>query len=216
MIKTRRLANFIVMMLLLPGCEKQYLADDGYIPEVVEINAQENRKVHFFKSSADFDLQHTTIADIEKLLKTVRSEGLDNIGFMLISNGPILMENQKRAKKQIRQLMYKHGFINSRIVDLGICVHKKARVGIRIDVLRYDVQEVDCNPWSEYVGDIDTNKHLPKHGTAIAYNTIEMIANKADFVAPRKYKGSDAKSAIAAIGASSGSGSAGTSSSGAK
>ncbi|MDR0678035.1 MAG: CpaD family pilus assembly lipoprotein [Holosporaceae bacterium] len=219
MIKVGRLINLMLMALILLGCEKQYLADDGYVPEITKIDTKETRKVYFFKSSADFDLHHDIIANIEKLLKNIRSKGIENIGFLLVSNKPISMDIQKKVKKQIRQLICKHGFIDSRIMDFGACIYQNARVGIRIDALKYDVKKIDCSIWSEYIGDTDTNKHLPKCGASIAYNLSEMIVNKADFVMPRKYKGPDAKSAIASLnkassGSSSGSSSSGSSSSG--
>ncbi|MDR0753495.1 MAG: CpaD family pilus assembly lipoprotein, partial [Holosporaceae bacterium] len=84
--------------------------------------------------------------------------------------------------------------------NFGTCIYKDARTGIRIDILKYDVKKPNCNQWVEYIGDTDTNKNLPKYGAAVTCNMIEMIANKADFIAPREYKGSEAKSAVAAIG----------------
>jgi type IV pilus biogenesis protein CpaD/CtpE len=208
MIKVGRLINFTLMASVLLGCEKQYLADDGYVPEVVKIDTKETRKVYFFKSSTDFNLHEDTIANIEKILKDVRSTGISNIGFMLVSNRSIPVNIQKRVKKQVRQLICKNDFMNSRVMDFGACVYQNARVGIRIDALKYDVREIDCSVWSEYIGDTDTNKNMPKYGASIAYDLSEMIANKADFIAPRKYEGSDAKSAIAVIEGSSNSGAA--------
>jgi type IV pilus biogenesis protein CpaD/CtpE len=201
--------------ILLTGCEKQYLANDGYVPDAVVIEAKEVKTVHFFDTSLNSDINPTILVAMDKLLNDVRGEGVDNVGFMLVSDKLIPPETQERVKKQIYKLLYKNGFMSSRIVDSGVSVYKDAKTGVRIDVLRYDIKEPNCDLWSEYIGDMDTNKHLPKYGAADAYNFTEMIANKADLVSPRKYKGQEVKAAIAASaggGSSSGSSSSSKSS----
>ncbi|MDR2067706.1 MAG: CpaD family pilus assembly lipoprotein, partial [Holosporaceae bacterium] len=131
-----------------------------------------------------------------------------------ISNKLIPLKLQEKAKKQILFLAGKNGFLDSRVVNSGICVYKDAKVGVRLDVLKYEAKGPDCDTWSEYIGDTDSNKHLPKLGASGSYNLVEMIANKADLVAPRKYKGTDAKSSIDALSASGSGSSSGGSSSG--
>ncbi|MDR2646110.1 MAG: CpaD family pilus assembly lipoprotein [Holosporaceae bacterium] len=207
--KTKYLLIFFATNLFFAGCEKQYLPNDGYIPEVMRIEAQEVKNSYFFGCLPDFNADSNFWGEIDKLLRDVRPEE-GNIGFMLLSPQSIPVEVQEKVKNQLYTLMYKHGFISSRIIDSGICIYKDAKTGIRIDVLKYDVKKPNCNQWVEYIGDTDTNKNLPKYGAAGTYNTIEMIANKADFAAPRKYKGSEAKSAIAAVGAVGSSGGGGS------
>ncbi|MDR2781783.1 MAG: CpaD family pilus assembly lipoprotein [Holosporaceae bacterium] len=210
-----KILNLALICLLLIGCEKQYLANDGYVPETIEIEAKEVKDVHFFATPRNFVLDKPTTEAVNKLLKDARAEGIENIGFMLTSDRVITVETQEKAKKQISQLMIKHGFLNSRIINSGACVYKDAKVGFRIDILRYDVKEPNCSTWSEYIGDLDTNKHMPKYGAAAAYNLIEMISNKADFVSPRKYSGPEVSAAVnAARIKSSGGGGGGGSSSG--
>jgi type IV pilus biogenesis protein CpaD/CtpE len=200
-----QLLNFAVIAAFVAGCEKQYLPNDGYNAETVEIDAKETKTVHFFASSHNFVIAPGTLAAMDKLLKDTNGRGIDNIGFMLISNQPIPIDSQKRVKEQVYQMMHKRGFMKSRISDLGICVYRDADPGVRIDVLKYEITEPNCEPWSEYVGDLDTNKHLPRHGSSNAYNLGEMISNKADLVAPREYKGQETNAAIASSGASGGS-----------
>jgi type IV pilus biogenesis protein CpaD/CtpE len=198
MTKTKYLMNFLGASLFLTGCEKQYLPNDGYIPEIIKINAREIKKVYFFGCSSDFNMDPGPLQAVDQLLKDVHDEDASNIGFMLISNQSISAETQEKVRKQLYEVLHKHGFINSRIINGGTCVYEDAKTGVRIDILKYKTEEPDCSKWSEYIGDTDTNKNLPKYGASDTYNIIEMIANKADFVAPRKYKGPEAKSSIAA------------------
>ncbi|MDR0556122.1 MAG: CpaD family pilus assembly lipoprotein [Holosporaceae bacterium] len=200
-------------LLLLCGCEKQYLANDGYVPEIVHVEAKENKKNYFFGTSGSFELTHDIVDAIVEVLKKARSTGVDNIGFRLISDRSIPLKIQENLRKQLSNLMCRHGFLRSRIVDSGTCIYRDAKAGIRIEVLTYDVKEPDCSLWSEYIGDIDTNKHLPKFGAAYTYGLLEQIANKADLVTPRKYRGQDTLDAIAAAKAGSSSSGGGGSSS---
>jgi type IV pilus biogenesis protein CpaD/CtpE len=197
---------FFAIVLLLNGCKKQYLPNDGYIPEVAQIDAEEIKNVNFFACPSNFQINSTLLAAIDKLFKDIEGSGVENIGFMLVSNQAIPTDVQKEVKKQLCKIMYRHGFINSRIIDYGTHIYANAKVGIRIDVLTYDVKGSDCGPWKEYMGDTDTSKNLPKYGAAHTYNTVEMVSNKADFVSPREYRGQETKSAIAVIGANGGSG----------
>jgi type IV pilus biogenesis protein CpaD/CtpE len=196
----KKTAIFTVICLLLAGCQKQYLADDGYIPETVAIDATETKNISFFPTSRDFSPDSATLEKMTKLFKDIYAENIENIGFMLISDSAIPYEIQEKAKREISHLMGRIGFLNSRIVDSGTCIYKNAKVGIRIDALKYDTGEINCDVWSEYVGDIDTNKHLPRYGAATAFNFLETIGNKADLVSPRKYSGQDVSAAIEAAG----------------
>jgi type IV pilus biogenesis protein CpaD/CtpE len=211
-----KIVYFMAINLLLVGCHKQYRADDGYIPETITIDTTETKNINFFPTSDDFNLCDADVTAMSNLFKEALSDGIDNIGFMLVSDKAIPFEVQEEAKKKISFMMGRHGFLDSRIVDSGACVYKGAKTGVRIDLLKYDTNEPDCSKWSEYIGDIDTNKNLPKYGAASAYNFLETIGNKADLISPRKYKGQDVTSAVKASqtesGASTGGGESSSSS----
>ncbi|MDR2724156.1 MAG: CpaD family pilus assembly lipoprotein [Holosporaceae bacterium] len=202
MMKAQYWVAFLVINLWLNGCEKQYLPNDGYVPEVMQIDAQEVRDSHFLNCLPNFDFDTHNLKAVDKLLSDIRSAGMDNIEFMLVSPQSVPVEKQEKVKKQLYELMHKRGFINSRIIDYGICIYEGAKIGIKIDVLKCDVKEPDCSKWSEYIGDTDTNKNLPKYGAASVHNTITMIADKTDLVSPRKYVGHEARAAMAATGTS--------------
>lgn len=191
--------SLLSALILISACDKQVKVDDGYIPEFAEINSEELCEHHLFLCNSNFSFSNTTIAEIEALLKNSRANGIDNIDFMIVSNAPVLIETQTKVKELIKSLMYKHGFIRSRIIDKGVCVYKDAKPGIRIGNLQYKIQSPNCDTWSEYVGDTDTNKNLPKYGVSYVYNLEEMIANKADFSSPREYPGTKANLAIKAV-----------------
>jgi pilus biogenesis lipoprotein CpaD len=204
------ITNALISLVFLVGCEKRHKAEDGYAPEIIEIEAKETKIVNFFDSSSDFNVDPTVLEAMNKLLSDARANGIGNVGLMLVSDKPIPVETQKRAKKRVYSLMNKNGFPESRIVDSGACVYKEAKTGFRIDILKYDLKRPDCGFWSEYIGDVDTSKPLPKYGAAEAYNMAEMIANEADLVSPRKYKGQEVNAAISSTGgSSSGGGSSG-------
>lgn len=196
-------------LILMSACDKQVKVEDGYIPEFAAIDSQEQCEHHLFLCDSNFNFSDATIAEIEALLKNTRATGIDNIDFMIMANAPVPVETQVRVKEQIRSLMYKHGFIRSRVIDKGVCVYKDAKPGIRIGILQYKVKEPNCDLWSEYIGDTDTNKNLPKYGVSHVYNLEEMIANKADFSAPREYQGTRASDAIGAISSIKNSGGSG-------
>lgn len=200
-----------ILASITTGCEKQYLADDGYIPGEYIVDVKENKSINFFETSSSFNLPEQTIQQVSNLLKDTRSKGIENISFMLVSDKPVPVKIYQATKDKVMSLMRKHGFLESRIIDSGMCVYSDAKSGIRIDILQYEVNEPDCGKWTEYIGDTDTNKNLPKYGVSEVYNLEQMIANKADLIAPRTYKGQETKAAIAAIGR--GSASSGSSSS---
>ncbi len=188
-----------VLSLVTTGCEKQYLPDDGYIPESYKIDIEEKKNINFFETSGNFNLTDNVVGQISSLLKETRSKGIENISFMLVSNKTVPVSLYQEVKDKIFSLIRKHGFLESRVIDAGMCVYSDAKCGIRIDVLQYNITEPDCGEWTEYIGDTDTNKNLPKYGVADIYNLKQMIANPADLKRPRTYKGQDAKSAIAAM-----------------
>lgn len=193
-------------LLLINACDKQVKVDDGYIPEFAAVEAEEQGEQYFFQCSTSFNLSETTCTAIEDLLKNAKAADIENIEFLLVSNSPVLIATQEKVKSKIRSLMYKQGFIKSRITDKGVCVYKDAQPGVRIGLLRYNIKEPDCSQWSEYIGDTDTNKNLPKYGISGVYNIEAMIANKADFVSPRNYPGPRTDTALSGMGVTASSG----------
>ena len=191
-------------LIFVCGCDKQMKIEDGYVPEVAEMQAEEFCEPHFFPTNDAFDISKDTCARIERLLKDAKVSDVENLEFMIISNHPVPVGYQEKIKKIILYIMYKNGFIPSRITDKGVCVYEGAKTGIRIGILQYNLKEPDCSAWSEYIGDTDTNKNLPKHGVSRVYNLQQMIANKADLVSPRIYKGVIASTAVSGMENSSG------------
>ncbi|MBQ7674813.1 MAG: hypothetical protein IJT36_09965 [Alphaproteobacteria bacterium] len=196
----------ISALFLINGCDKQVKVEDGYTPEFAAIEAEEQGEQYLFQCGSSFDLSEATCVSIEDLLKSARAVEVENVEFMIISNAPVLLAVQKKVKSRIRSLMYKHGFIKSRIIDKGVCVYKDAQPGVRIGLLRYKVKEPNCNQWNEYIGDTDVSKNLPKYGVSAVYNLEEMIANKADFVSPRTYSGTRVDTALSGMGVTTSSG----------
>jgi type IV pilus biogenesis protein CpaD/CtpE len=187
-------------LLLLQGCEKQYKANDKYVSDFKSLNVSENRISKFFELNNNFELSENTLLGIKKILKDAKAEGANNVSFVIISNRPIGIQEQEKIRGIIQQYMYQAGFLNSRIIDSGLCIYATANPGVRIDILKYNVEEPTAAMWSEYIGDLDTNKEMPRLGVSEACNLKEMIANDADLIAPRKYKGANVTDAIAAIG----------------
>lgn len=214
MVKFKYTIALVSMGCILAGCEHQRAIDDGYVHEEANLKVEENRKIHFFDCSKDFNFSPKEIKAMEELLKETQGQGKTNVGFMIVSNKVIPQVTQEKVKKRIKELMYKYGFMDSRIVDCGVSVYGDAKNGVRIDILNYDVTEPDTSLWSEYIGDCDTNKSLPRYGTSDIYNLEKMIANEADLIAPRKYKGQDATTAITAMSSTGSSSSSSSSSSG--
>jgi type IV pilus biogenesis protein CpaD/CtpE len=203
-------ASFAIAVgLLLCGCDKQRQyrpKNDDYVPETSRIETREVKRVYFFVTPPNFEISPSTATSMGRVLREAHNTGIENVGYLLVSNQPITAKIQDRARNQIHRVMCENGFISSRISDSGVCVYNDAKVGIRIEILRYDVKEPDCSIWSEYIGDIDTSKNLPKYSASTAYNMAQMISNKGDLVMPRKYKGQETSKAIAAMGKAGSSG----------
>jgi len=203
-----RAISWMMIVSLLQGCEnlktffnKRF--DKSDVPEIhndiFEINANELRNSHFFHCSDDFDFEYEEIEDITALVKNAKSKGIDNVGFLLISHKQIPLDSQIKIKKLICRLLHKQGIMDSRIVDMGTCIYADAKNGVRVDILEYQVEKIDTGLWTENIGDTDIRKHLPKFGVSQANALNEMIANKADLVSPRKYKGQEINSAISSV-----------------
>lgn len=196
-----------VCCLILTGCSSESKSGSFGGFEEVKINITENRITHFFGVDNNFQLSVSDQERLEKLLKDSKGEGIENVGFMIVSNSPVLTAQKKAVSDQVKSKMIRAGFLESRIVDSGVCIYKDAKKGIRVDILKYDLQRTDISLWSDYIGDCDTDKSLPHYGRATNYNMEEMVSNSADLISPRKYKGQKTESAISAMsemGSSSG------------
>ena len=188
--------SLITAICLITGCDN--CRKNTYAPKFPNVEASEEKEAHFFSTNHDFTFSENTLTQIETLLRDTRAAGINNIGFMIISDKPVHFDKQEKVKRNITSMMNKFGFINSRIIDSGTCVYKAAKRGIRINILKYHVKEPDCSPWTESIGDMDNTKQLPRFGAVETYNLGEMVANKADLVVPRTYIGQRTKDAIEA------------------
>ncbi|MDR2766554.1 MAG: CpaD family pilus assembly lipoprotein [Holosporaceae bacterium] len=193
-----------ICLLLCGCCDYQHPIDKEYAPEDTSLNVKEHKISYFFSLDQNFNLPDSELLRMLSLLQVAKGNGVGNIGFTLMSGKPIPLQLQEKARKQILRAMYRCGFPNSRIIDSGACVYRDAKTGIRMDILKYEATMTDCDKWSEDIGDINTNKSIPKFGASASYNLREMIFNSADIIAPRKYKGMKADSLIPGQGNSGG------------
>ena len=203
--------SLTAVCLLLTGCSNKNEELSTGDHDHQEINITECKFSHFFEVNSNFQMSSVNKAKLEKLLRDSKGEGIENIGFMIVSDSPILKEQKAKISSQVKSQMIRAGFLESRIVDSGICVYKDAKKGVRVDILKYDLQRTEIDMWTDSVGDCDIEKDLPSYGKAINYNLEEMVANSADLISPRKYKGQRTQDAIKAVGdvASSSGGSSG-------
>jgi type IV pilus biogenesis protein CpaD/CtpE len=183
-----------VCFVLCGCCRYEHAEEENHVPETTMLEVKENKISHFFGVNQDFVLPESELYRIRTLLQLARANDVENAGFLLISGNPISIQQQEKVKKQILRAMHLCGFGDSRIIDSGICIYRDAKNGVRIDALKYDLKMPNCDTWSEYIGDINTDKPLPRFGASISYNLGEMIANKADIIIPREYKGTRSES----------------------
>lgn len=208
--------SLTAVCLILTGCSEREFTSLSDFDET-EIDITENKTSHFFAVNSNFEMSAGDLAKLEKLLKDSKGEGIENVGFMIVSNSPVLTAQKKSISERVKSKMMRAGFLDSRIVDSGVCIYKDAKKGVRVDVLKYDLQRTDTNLWDDSIGDCDTEKPLPSYRKATNYNLEEMIANSADLIAPRKYKGQKIEQAIKAMsGTGSSGGGGGSSSSGSR
>lgn len=204
----------ILAILALAGCNSpQPTEDDVHILEIVDVTIQEKRDVHFFNTNSNFDISPDVTKKIEDVLTKTRKKNIDNVGIMLISPKPITEQVYNKAKSQLVDLIRKNGFLDSRIKDAGLSIYDGANYGIRVDGLEYEITDPNCDKWDTTIGDVNTDKSLPKYGVAQAYNLAQMIANKADLMSPRTYKGPSTEAAISALSTTSSNNSSSSSSS---
>ena len=190
----------LVILLAISGCHLgPDVASDDFIPEMSNINVSERTDTNFFSSNHDFNFSNEKLAAISDLLKKTRSSGITNIEFLVVSNRALTTQQKNKVRKTILGLMHQHGFINSRIRISGVCVYRDAKPGVRINILRYAVKKPDGNKWSDFIGDVNTNKTIPRMGSSADYNLKSMIANEADLISPRRYRGVRTDIAVSSI-----------------
>ena len=191
-----------VLAVAMSGCRlsSNRRPSDTFIPEMSNIDALERTNSYFFPFNDKFELSSNNLASINRLLKRTRAQGISNIGFIIMSNRVMPMKQQRIMNNKIATLMHEHGFIDSRIVNLGNAMYRGASAGVRINILRYIVNKTSSRKWTESIGDIDLTKDLPRMGASDNFNLESMIANEADLVSPRRYKGPRACAAISSIG----------------
>lgn len=207
----KNIIKSVSILCLLIGCEED--PNIGKEIEELKIDISENKQSHFFPINGNFELTSNDIAGIDSLLKDSYGKGHENIGFMIISDKAIKEEQRETLSQTIISRAKKAGFLDSRITDSGICVYKNAKKGVRIDILSYDLKKPDTS-WKNSIGDCNTNKNMPSYGTCSLWNLEEMVANKADLISPRKYKGQNTEGAVTALSEVNSSSSSNSSSSG--
>ncbi len=185
------------LCLILTSCQSNLISINDR--EITGSLASENRKSHLFNFEPGFKVSNATEEQIIEKLKKERSSGIENVSFTIISNKHPNPKEQELLAKQISSCLRKAGFIESRIIDSGCCYYKEANNNIRIDALSYDLKPLDMEKWRTSIGDCDIEKDLPKKGYAAAWNLEQMVANKADLISPRKYKGQEVEAAIKAL-----------------
>ncbi len=189
--------------LLLTGCSSEREEAPSYSYNEEKINVKENRTSHLFAVDNNFQMSDEDRVKLFQLLRDSKGQGIENVSFIIISDSPVAKFERVALSNQVRSQMEKAGFLDSRIIDSGICVYKDAKKGVRVDILKYDLKRTNLGEWDDSVGDCDIEKNLPNYSKATNYNLEEMVANPADLISPRKYKGQKATAAISAMSATS-------------
>ena len=184
---------------MLTGCSSERAGAPSHSYGEEKIDVKENRTSHLFAVDDNFQMSEEDQAKLSQLLRDSKGRGIENVGFIITSDSPIAKSERTALSNQVRSQMEKAGFLESRIIDSGICVYKDAKKGVRVDILKYDLRRTNVGEWDDTVGDCDLDKNLPNYSKATNYNLEEIIANPADLVSPRKYKGQKATDAITAI-----------------
>ncbi len=191
--------SLTAVCLLMTGCSTERENVSSYAYDEEKISIKENRTSHLFAVDDSFQMSEEDQVKLSQLLRDSKGRGIENVSFMITSNSPVAKFERVALSNQVRAQMEKAGFLDSRIIDSGICVYKDAKKGVRVDILKYDLKRTNVGEWDDSVGDCDIEKDLPNYGKATNYNTEEMVANPADLISPRKYKGQRATDAITAV-----------------
>ncbi len=192
------LLSLTVIGLFLTGCSNE-IEHKGEYSWIDDIDIFEEKVPNFFNVNGDFELSSLDQAALERLLKNAKGKGIENIRFMIVSNTPVPIEKQNAMSEYLKTKMAKAGFLNSRIIDSGVCIYKDAKKGVRVDILKYRIDRTNVDLWNEGVGDCDVEKNMPRYGATNNYNLEEMVANRADLISPRKYPGQRTDAAINAM-----------------
>ena len=191
--------SLTAVCFLLTGCSNEKVDTTAYSYAEENIDVKENKTSHLFAVDDNFQMSEEDQIKLVKLLKDSKGRGIENVSFMITSNSPVAKAERVALSNQVRSQMEKAGFLDSRIIDSGICVYKDAKKGVRVDILKYDLKKSIFKEWDNPIGDCDLEQNLPNYGKATNYNLEEMVANSADLISPRKYKGQKATDAITAV-----------------
>ncbi len=194
--------SLAAVCLLLTGCSREIDDMASYSYAEKNIDIKESRTSHFFAVDDNFQMSEEDQVKLVKLLKDSKGRGIENVSFMITSNSPVAKAERVVLSNQVRTQMEKAGFLDSRIIDSGICIYKDAKKGVRVDILKYDLKRSTFDEWDDPIGDCDLEQNLPNYSKATNYNLEEIVANPADLISPRKYKGQKATDAIKAISSS--------------
>ena len=191
--------SLTAVCLLLTGCSSERAEAPSYIYHREKIDVKENKTSHLFAVDNNFQMSEEDQVKLYQLLRDSKGRGIENVSFMITSDSPVTKFERVALSNQVRSHMEKAGFLGSRIIDSGICVYKDAKKGVRVDILKYDIQKTHIGEWDNPIGDCDLEQSLPNYGKVTNYNLEEMVANSADLISPRKYKGQKATHAIKAV-----------------
>jgi len=191
--------SLTAVCLLLTGCSGGSDNKPPYSYNQEKIDVKENRTSHLFAVDDNFQMSDEDKVKLSQLLKDSKGRGIENVSFIIVSDAPVAKAERTALSNQVRTQMEKAGFWDSRIIDSGICIYKTAKKGVRVDILKYDLNRTNIKEWDDPIGDCDIEQHFPNYGKTTNYNLEEIIANPADLISPRKYKGQKATDAITAI-----------------
>ena len=201
------LALSTICCLILSGCSQSSNSRVAQLPDEL---ATEVRNHHLFQLSAGNTVTREMINNIISELKTERGKGIENVSFMIVTKNPISSEQQAKMSRQITEALLHAGFMESRIINSGACFYADATDHVRVDALNYESANLGSGEWNTSIGDCDEDKDIPQYGYSEKYNLTQMIANKADLVSPRIYKGQEIEASIKAMGDATGSSSSGS------
>ena len=103
------LVSLTACYLILTGCSENKFALPNEFEEA-KINITENKVTHFFGVDNNFEMSVDDLAKLEKLLKNSKGKGIENVGFMIISNSPVLTAQRKVLSGQVKSKMIRAGF----------------------------------------------------------------------------------------------------------
>ncbi|MBE6447351.1 MAG: hypothetical protein E7015_02570 [Alphaproteobacteria bacterium] len=189
--------------VILSGCENGKIVqnEQDTLPEVL---ASETQHHHTFEFNTEVGITDELMNNIISEMKTERGKGIENVSFIIVAKQPLHPLKQDEISKKISNALMHAGFMESRIINTGSCFYSDASEHIRIDALSYQSTSLGSGEWTSSIGDCDEGKDLPQKGYSDKYNLTQMVANKADLVSPRNYRGQQTERAIAALTSTAG------------